>query len=265
MRLVLTLVVLALAACQQATPEALESTPAIQPKLLATVHISPTPNEAEQQATRAAEAPLLTAPAPTVLPTATVYVGSFLEAANDPDSEVPILNATEVFALIPGLPTERPSRCQIPAHEIFGETWRSELGGTQQMGCPIEAAVLFDGVVQVFERGAMYYQPNGPIWAIESTNDGFPDRQWTVTQQLPVVESIPPDIVVPQGLRVPLLGFGSVWFGINGVREALGFARTDEQNVNLAYQRFENGALFSDTSTGVVYILLSDGTAFGPF
>ena len=263
---IISLIMLALlvAGCQQATPTPVESSQVVQAKLLATVYISPTPNPAEQQATAAAQ-PSLTAPPPTAQPSPTVYVGAFLEAANDPDSEVPILDATQVFALVPGLPTERPSRCQIPADETFGEAWRDETRGSQALGCPIEAVVGFNGVVQVFQRGVMYFQSNGPIWAIETTDDGFPNRQWTVTEQLPSVENAPTDIVPPEGLRVPVLGFGSVWFGVEGVRETLGFARTGEQRVQLAFQRFENGALLSDASSGLVFILLSDGTAYGPF
>jgi hypothetical protein len=72
-------------------------------------------------------------------------------------------------------------------------------------------------------------------------------------------------VSAPPGLQIPRLGFGSVWFGINDVRETLGFARTDEQRASLAFQRFDNGTLFGDISSGLVYVLLSDGTAVGPF
>jgi hypothetical protein len=124
--------------------------------------------------------------------------------------------------------------------------------------------MAFTGVVQVFERGVMYYQQGGPIWAIETTNDGFPNRQWFITQALPPVEG-DQGITPPEGLKVPVFGFGGVWFGVSGVRDTLGFARTDEQSSPLAYQRFEGGMLFFDANSGIVFILLSDGSAYGPF
>lgn len=264
--LIVVVVVFVLAACQQAaTPSAVDAVSSVQPKQLATVYISPTPNAAEQQATRLAAQPSLTAPPPTAVPSPTVYVGVFLEAAANSDDEVPILNATQAFELVPGLPTARPSRCQIPPDDVFGDLWRSEIRASQTLGCPIEATFRFEGVVQVFERGVMYYQANGPIWAIETTNDGYTDKQWTITQQLPPVENPPADIVPPDGLSIPKLGFGAVWFGVEGVRQTLGFARTNEQKVELAFQRFENGALLADVSSGVTFILLSDGTSYGPF
>ena len=72
-------------------------------------------------------------------------------------------------------------------------------------------------------------------------------------------------VTPPEGLKIPLLGFGAVWFGVDGVRDTLGFARTDEQPVKLAFQRFEGGTLFKDISSDSVFVLLPDGRAFGPF
>ncbi len=255
---------LLLAACQPGANSQSDSLTLVQAKLLATVFISPTPDAAQQQATRQASVPTLTAAPPTAQPSATVYIGTFLEPADDAADAPPMLDATQVFALIPGLPTERPSRCQIEPDSRFGEGWRSDPAVDQAMACPVETAVDFNGVVQVFEHGVMYFQSNGPIWAIESTNDGFPNRHWTITQALPQVEGTP-SVTAPDGLKVPAFGFGSIWFGVSGVRDTLGFARTDEQSVPLAFQRFEGGTLFLDAGGEVVFALLVDGTAYGPF
>jgi len=265
--LLVSFIAVALGACQPSdTQPTLEADSGVQAKLLATVYISPTPSPAEQQATQAALRPTLTSAPPTIQPTPTVYVGVFLQGVSDEnDAEAPILDATEVFALIPDLATAIPSRCQIPEDAVFGETWRSDPFAGQSLGCAIEELTRFDGIVQIFEHGVMYFQSNGPIWAIETTNDGFPDRQWTITQNLPPVENPESIVTPPDGLRVPLLGFGAVWFGVEGVRDTLGFARTEEQPVDLAYQRFEGGTLFKDLSTDTVFVLLPDGRAFGPF
>ena len=263
-RVIPLFLMLILAACQTATPAPADNLqPAVQAKIIVTVPMSPTPNEAEQQATRRAIEPTLTAPATAAPPTATVYVGVFLEPANTGD-DVPILDATQALALAPQIPTERPSRCQIPVAAQLGESWRNDPQAGTALGCAVETIVEFEGVVQIFENGVMYFQNDGPIWAIETTNDGFPNQQWTVTTALPPVEDTS-DINPPPGLQVPRLGFGSVWFGIDRVRETLGFARTDEQRARLAFQRFDNGTLFGDINSGLVYVLLSDGTAFGPF
>ncbi len=265
-RLLCVVLLLAVAACQQTgTQPTVEAVTAVQAKLLATVYISPTPDEADQQATRVALRPTLTAPPPTAPPTSTPYVGVFLQGVNDNQDDVPILDATEVFALVPGLATAIPSRCEIPEDPIFGENWHSDPFAGGSLGCAIEPLTSFDGVVQVFEHGVMYYQASGPIWAIETTNDGFPDRQWTITQNLPQVENPESVVTPPEGLKIPLLGFGAVWFGVEGVRDTLGFARTDEQPVKLAFQRFEGGTLFKDISSDSVFVLLPDGRAFGPF
>jgi hypothetical protein len=265
MRLAVGLMLL-LSGCQQGeTVATVEPANQIQAKLLATVFMSPTPNEAEQQATRIAVQPALTSQPPTPPPTATIYVGVFLQGADTDEGEAPMLDATQVFALLPGLATERPSRCQIPADTQFGDGWRNDPFTGDSLGCAIEDPTPFTGVVQVFERGVMYFQAGGPVWAIETTDDGFPNRHWTITQSLPMVEN--PELVVtePQGLKVPLLGFGAVWFGVQGVRDTLGFARTDEQQAQLVFQRFEGGTLFRDISSDTVFVLLPDGRAFGPF
>jgi hypothetical protein len=255
---------LILAACQSATPAPTDSLqPAVQAKLLATVHMSPTPNEAEQQGTRLALQPTLTAQPTDAPATATVYIGVFLEPADSGD-DVPILDATQALAFAPEIPTERPSRCQIPVADKLGESWRSDPQAGIALGCAVESIVEFEGVVQIFERGVMYFQSGGFIWAIETTSDGFPNQHWTVTQTLPEVTDTA-GVTAPPGLLVPQFGFGSVWFGIDRVRDTLGFARTDEQRASLAFQRFDNGTLFGDLGSGLVYVLLSDGAAFGPF
>jgi hypothetical protein len=83
-----------------------------------------------------------------------------------PDDQVPILDATQALALVPNRPTERPSRCQIPVDERFGEGWRNDPLASAPLGCPIESVTQFSGIVQVFERGVMYFQSAGPIWRL---------------------------------------------------------------------------------------------------
>jgi len=75
----------------------------------------------------------------------------------------------------------------------------------------------------------------------------------------------------PPGLRMPISGFGAVWKAVDGVRQALGFAITEELSVSLRLQRFEGGALLLDGSAGQTFALVGlpslngEGTVYGPF
>lgn len=249
--------VLVFAACQPGTPTT-EARPIIQAKLLATVAMSPTPNEAEQQATRLANRPTDAAPTGTPVPTPTVYVGVFLDGSSGQIDNIPY-NLT----LAPLNPVIQPTQCPIPIDAIFGTNWSQNFNVQQALGCPVEVVIPFVGSVQVFERGVMYYQPSGIIWAI-SPGGALGGKYWASAQQLPPI-SESDQAVPPEGLFVPALGFGAFWYGVAGVRETLGFAQTQEQSANIAYQRFEGGTLLSDGSSGQVFALVGGDKVFGPY
>jgi hypothetical protein len=250
-------VVQILAACQPATLTS-EALPAVQAKLLATVAMSPTPNDAEQQATRLANRPTETVPTGTPAPSPTVYVGVFLDGSNGQIDDIPY-NLT----LAPLNPIVQPTECPIPIDDIFGTTWTQNFNAQQALGCPVEVVIPFDGTVQVFERGVMYYQPNGIIWAI-APGGALGGKYWASEQQLPpIAES--DQAVPPEGLFVPALGFGAFWYGVAGVRETIGFAQTQEQSANISYQRFEGGTLLADGSSGQVFVMVGGDKVFGPY
>ena len=79
--------------------------------------------------------------------------------------------------------------------------------------------------------------------------------------------TVPPPVVeaAPNGLRVPALGFGGVWSSIEGVKAAIGYAQTDEQQASLATQRFQGGTILVDFSSGQVFVFYGDSTLAGPF
>jgi|FLYN01.1.fsa_nt_gi hypothetical protein len=254
-----------LAACQPtATPTAfVASEPAVEPKQLATVYMSPTPNAAEQEATRLASRPTPTVAPPTPLPSATPYIGVFLGEAEAASEEgLPIVNPALFDEEQPGfaLPTAVAASCPVQSDPIFGENWSADPAVAQAMACPIEAATQFNGTVQLFERGVMYWRGDtGEIWAIAPGTSG---RFWYAPNAPPAEET---PISPPEGLRVPTMGFGNVWRGVSGVREALGFARTDEQPASFTIQRFQGGTLLIDGSSGQVFALVGGGTAYGPY
>lgn len=254
----LCLVVLLLcAACGSLSPPDRATLPApITPvKLLATVFISPTPDAGQREATRLA----LPAQTSTSLPTrpaqATVYVGTFLGAAEagavgDADRFVGTLRAPVNNTA----PTA--SACTYTPDAIFGGVWAARAPAS--LGCAASPAVFYDsGSRQDFERGIMVYLPSGAIYALAVT-PGSEGRYWFVSVAPSVVEEA---ISPPVGLRVPILGFGAVWQQVSGVRAALGFARTDEGGAQIAIQAFDGGTLFMDRGSGQVFILI--GTTEG--
>lgn len=237
------------------TPEAI--VPAVMPKILATVYISPTPDAAQLEATRAAVPPTITQPpsVPTTVPTA--YVGVFLGEAEV--AEVGPAMVPQMF----NPPTEAPPitiapTCPAQADPLFGTRWASEASLVQALGCPVELVSAYDGKLQVFERGVMYSRPGGEVWAISPSAETY----WYVPVALP---SPPNTVVPPAGLLAPSAEFLPVWQAAQGLSDALGFARLEAQNAAISTQRFQGGVLLADGSSGQVFLLLANGTAHGPY
>jgi hypothetical protein len=272
------LAVMLLAGCGgDPTQVALYSTqPAEQlARRLATVEIPPTLDEAAQRATQIAGRATATLPA-TPLPTPTVYIGIFIPAE---DNNLPPLQPFDGSAAQPtplstgvgGVPTAvglPANNCPIPPDSIFGAQWATSdvMLGTASgaIGCPFEVALQVVGSSQVFENGVMYFIPNGDIWAIAP--GGTAGGQYWHVSAAPPEQSW--EVPVPEGLRLPRLGFGAVWRAVDGVRQTLGFATTDEANASLTIQRFTNGALIYDASAGRVFALVGtpdNGTVYGAF
>ncbi len=254
---------LILTACQQdeGVLPTLLAPGGVQPKQLATVVISPTPNQAEQQATRSAIIPTTPEPTLTLEPSPTVYVGIFLEGSVISDDDLPFVDPTR--AVFQPDTTPIVSRCRFEiADNAFGSGWRTNINAVRAIGCPVEGLQQFRGTFQPFERGAMYYQEDGGLWAITTEGGARGDRYWSLPAVPLVITELP---IAPSGLQLPDENFIGMWLGVEEVRDRLGFARLSSQPSNLALQRFENGALLSDGSSGVVYILLGSNMAFGPY
>jgi hypothetical protein len=232
--------------------------PAVMPKLLATVFPTPLPNPEEQEATRIASLPTQTPfVAPTLTPTA--YVGVFLGEAENPNGDGPVIDPAALQ-----LPTDAPpfgitptASCPAIPDPLFGTRWQSDPQAIS-IGCPIEQVASFQGTLQIFERGVMYYWPNGEIWAIAPSAQRF----WYATSAPPMP---PQDNPAPEGLLSPALGFGAVWRGVPGVQDALGWAVTNEESTTISVQALQNGDLLADGGSGQIFVLLADGRAFGPF
>ncbi|MBC7814062.1 MAG: hypothetical protein H7175_23110, partial [Burkholderiales bacterium] len=259
-----------LAACGTPTPVSpIAALPTNAPKLLATVFMSPTPGEAEQRATAFAERPTTTL-VPTQTTSPTPYIGVFLgEVDALDDGGVPLVNSglfDENVGSQLDIPTPVRPVCTIEPELIFGTLWRDNDTARIALGCPTEPIQMFEGAIQVFENGVMYFRPTGDIWAIAPA--GAQAGQFWYAATAPEAPAEEQAIIAPDGLRVPTLGFGAVWSAIAGVRDTLGFARTDESAVTAYWQRFEGGSLFRDDTSGQVFILVGIGTsgeAYGPY
>ncbi|HEX2908299.1 MAG TPA: hypothetical protein VHO69_15615, partial [Phototrophicaceae bacterium] len=162
----------------------------------------------------------------------------------------------------PNMAATLQPNCTTPADPIFGGSWSSDSNLVRLLGCAIQPTAQFRGVMQVFERGTMYWRGDtGEIWALASSGPAA-GQYWYTAQGAEVMNE---DIQPPAGLRVPVRGFGNVWRNVAGVRDALGFARIDEQELAMQSQRFDGGLLLLDSNAGVVFALMVDGTVYGPF
>jgi hypothetical protein len=239
-------------------------------KALATVFTTATPNPEEAAATRAAISVTPVPPTATIIPSETPYIGIFIgEAeqerglveitsplfgpnANNPDTVIRIQQATADANLCP-LPIEAP----------YLTAWRTNPIVNQRLGCPIQGGFGFFGNVQVFANGVMYYYPEfNAIWAIRPLQEGNRGR-YDYLENPPEGSTI--GLQADTGFIVPGDIFGDMWLAVSGLREDMGFARTESQETPMGLQRFNNGIFIHDVLAGQVYALIVDGTVLGPY
>lgn len=260
------LLALCLGACQtapSATPDPFAGV--VEAKLLATVGLTATPGEAERQATAAAVAQQPDIIRSTPVPSPTPYIGVFLGEIGDSVAPQPALDSAIFITAAPlTAATVTAESCVNVPDVRFGTAWQAEPAITSALGCAGEPAVSFDGTTQIFENGFMVFIPGGEIWAIAPE---VPSGRYWYTAETPPPP--PEDIIAPEGLRVPTLGFGAVWASLPGLRQALGFARTDESAASIVVQRFIGGTLMFDASAGQTFALLGNnqtqGAVYGPY
>jgi hypothetical protein len=137
------------------------------------------------------------------------------------------------------------------------------------LGCPIQGGFGFFGQVQLFENGLMYYYPElNALWAIVPERDNI---SATVLSRgrFDYLENPPENSTIgmqaPIGLLLPGDVFGDMWLGVEGLRNKMGYAQTEAQEISMGLQRFENGTFLLDGSSGTVLAFVTDGTMLGPF
>ncbi|MDX1994395.1 MAG: hypothetical protein SF029_18575 [bacterium] len=251
-------------ACQPTAQSTPAPTEVALVKLLATLAPTTTPDPNIQQPT-AAPAFVGIDPTATLLPTATAYVGVFLgETQEQLGGE-----AVERELPNPDANADEPLLCLTLPDAVFGTGWINQDAVRTNLNCPIQQSFGFEGRIQVFERGAIYWRvETNEVWAVapgrldERTGQQSTGSYWYVDV---APQFSPAGITPPEGLRLPEGYIGGVWATVPQVREALGYATTDVQDIGVNLQRFEGGTLFADVTVGQVFALLLDGTAYGPF
>jgi hypothetical protein len=233
-------------------------------KFIATAYISPTPNEEQMRATLLAVSPTPSPAPPTPFPSPTPYIGVFIgEAVLEgglPPLTGPLLADTPIFS---AQPTADARRCvAVPFDRNYESIWVTNSRMAQRIGCPIQAGFGFFGHVQVFERGVIYRREDTrEVWAI-LPQPGGPGQYWYVEKPAEVSTA---GISAPEGRIVPDGDIGSVWVSIEGLQEEMGLALTPRQRVAMGAQRYDTGTMLLDATSGQVFALIVDGTAFGPF
>ncbi len=229
-------------------------------KPLATVVISPTPNNDQLVATFAAASPTTAPPTPTLNPSPTAYVGVFIGEASDALVFQPFTAPLFENSSANVQPTADARQCGRPIDGRIIRIWETQAAVRQRLGCPIQEMYGFYGTLQLFEKGAMYRQPDiAAVWAI--VPQGTVGRYYYVEAPPPLITPLEPssDGIVPSG------DFGSVWTMVAGLPDRIGLGITDEQEIAMAVQRFDTGTFLVDASSGQAFALAVDGTMFGPF
>ncbi len=97
---------------------------------------------------------------------------------------------------------------------------------------------------QAFEFGRMFWiQPVNQVWIL--TTDADDKRVWQVFEDLFAegMQEIDPSIVPPTGLFQPERGFGKLWRERPEIRNALGWALSEELGYNTRYEYHAGGTV----------------------
>lgn len=200
-------------------------------------------------------------PTITPIPSPTAYVGVFIGEVSREDDILSPRRSDPLSVVV--VDSGVASACPLPIDAVFGAGWQTENRAVNGLGCPIQEMFGFEGKVQVFEGGVMYLrEPTSEVWAIAPGGLSIVGQHWSITQAAGV---FPVGLTAPDGFFVPDGVLGSVWATVPDARDALGFAATQLQDVDINIQRFDGGTLFLDVTTGQVFALLVNGSAFGPY
>jgi len=190
------------------------------------------------------------------------------------DTATPTLTATSPPTVTPSpLPTDTPSPILPPTNTaapptatpcpVTINTEYSSLFGTEDnalaesLGCPRAETATTVAAWQPFEHGVMLWREDvNLIYVLE------PENLWRSTGDTWREGDLAfePAQDVPDGLHQPVRGFGLVWREQPGVREALGWATSEEDGFEAMIQEFNGGTIWQDSERNTFFVLLNNGT-----
>jgi len=220
--------------------------------------------------------PVLTpTPAPTSSTTPTITpLPSAAPTPSPPPTPAPTSSTIPTITPLPSAaptpsPTSQPSPTlsPTPLPEPYDELWQ-RFGGLQgPLGAPVADPVTRRYSVQEFEHGMMFWRDNR--WVPDNwiyvlywgpTDDKSAGSSWS--QQVDTWQAGDPALSCAQAAPEPVGptgGFGRIWCLRLEVRNGLGSALAQEQNVKGGWLDFAGGVMLHDTLNGRVLVLFGDG------
>ncbi len=253
----LAAILLALVACQGESSETEAFVVAdlfvVPGKSLATAELSPTPSPTATIPNLPSPTLGATLPLPTVvvLQQPTLPIGTY--------GPSPTLDAALT-------PTSTPPGCTAAPPMPFTPIWQNIAQARDLLRCPVGDPQEVGGVIQFYEHGVMFWrqsdrsifvlselairqgQATDSWWRLDDTfQDGEPESD--------------PGLQPPAGLLQPVRGFGKVWRHNAFVREAVGWATTEELWIASLWQNFEGGWMMTGPDGAPIYVMSPLGSA----
>lgn len=147
-------------------------------------------------------------------------------------------------------PTATPV-CRIAVDGRFQALWGQQRA---RLGCATKQAVRSDAATERFERGRMVWrQSNDLIYVL------YDDGDWTAYPDIYQEGAPEPGgFQPPEGLYVPVRGFGAIWrTKLGGAGARIGWATQGEYGLPGVFQDFEKGLMLE--IEGKVYLLGDNG------
>ena len=231
----------------------LSETPTVTPSLTITPTPSPTPTltitptvqpgALDSLAALARQATILPPTYLAPLPTVDLFAdsGTFPTAAPIPNQAV----------------APAPVSCPSPPTGNFGALYVSAPDLSGLLGCPVGAEFQVISALQDYERGAMVYLAGSPgtIYALDAVSGRF--NRFNDTWQ----SGVDPERggeTPPAGFIEPVRGFGKVWRDSPVVRQALGWAITQEAGNESRVLVFERGRMIYLPQRNETLVLIED-------
>jgi hypothetical protein len=213
-------------------------------KAIATIALTPTPLPTATLPNVAGPTPAPTLPLPTVV---------ILQQPTQP-IVAPGPSPTPDQPLIPTQPRACPDP-PMPFTPVFQNI--SVVRST--LGCPLGNPTRIYGVWQYYQTGAMFWrEQDGSIFVISNRaiqQGNTTDTWWRLSDVYQEGDVLPEDVQPPEGLIKPERGFGTVWHNNGFVREALGWATSEEIGYETFWQEFDGGWMMTAPGDSPVYAL----------